>query len=105
MAAFWVKNNPEVKRLQQALRIACVCFQCLVPCLCQKPLCIMMSLGVLSVVSFTGCSTAESWGIEVLPGSFAVGMSKKIVFLMQGYQKELSSTKKEEKMEVKYPGR
>lgn len=53
-------KKPEVKPLQQALRIACTRFQCLVSVLCQKLLYIIIPLAVLSVVSFTACFTAES---------------------------------------------
>lgn len=64
----------------------------------------MMSLCVLSVVSFTGCSTADSWGGRGIAWILCNG-SERVVSLMRGYQKDLSSLKKEEKLEVKYPER
>lgn len=41
--------------------------------------------------------------IGVLPGSFIIRVSRRIVSLMQVYQKELSSLRKEKKAKVKYP--
>lgn len=75
----------------------------------------VVSGAVLPAVPFGVCSQQKAAGegaliraldaaISVSPGSFTTRVSRRIVLLMRGYQEELSSLKKEEKLEVTYPG-
>lgn len=76
----------------------------------------MVSGAVLPAVPISVCSQQKAAGegalvralgaaISVLPGSFITRVSRRIVLLVRRYQEELSSPKKEEKLEVTYPGR
>lgn len=90
--------------------------RCLVTALFPELPGITASLAVLSILSSTACGTSESCSgvgtsliraldaaVSVLPGSFVMTVSRRIVSLMQVCQKELSSLRKEKKPKAEYP--